>query len=78
MNSLMSHWRRADTGKVRCHKCVPDVLSSPNDRLPARIAIINVLITPTLTTAVWKSLVILAEQQPQQSQACPAHSSQQC
>ena len=56
MHSLMSHWRRADTGKVRCQACVPDVLSSPSDRLPARIAIINVLITPTMTTAVSKFL----------------------
>ncbi len=35
----MSHWRRADTGKVMCQECVPDVLSSPSDRLPARTAI---------------------------------------
>src|ERR1019366_2487329 len=50
MNSLTDHWRRADTGSVICQACVPDVLSSPNERLPARIATINVLVTPTIHT----------------------------
>src|SRR6516162_1434485 len=37
--SLISHWRRAETGRVLCHACVPDDLSSPNERIPARPAI---------------------------------------
>src|SRR5881227_2690990 len=37
--SLISHWRRADVGSVMCQECVPDVLSSHNERLTARIAI---------------------------------------
>ena len=39
VTSLMSHWRRAGTGRVRCQECVPDVLSSPSDMVPARTAI---------------------------------------
>jgi hypothetical protein len=39
MASLISHWRRADTGRVMCQDCVPDVFSSHSERLPARIAI---------------------------------------
>src|SRR5271169_6713358 len=38
-SSLLSHWRRADTGKVMCHDCVPDVFSSHRERPPARMAI---------------------------------------
>src|SRR5215467_2660049 len=37
-NSFANQSERTDTGKVRCHECVPDIRSSPSGRLPARRA----------------------------------------
>src|SRR5208283_3136683 len=49
VHSLMSHWRRADTGRVMCQECIPDDLSSPSDRAPARTAINGVTAITTAT-----------------------------
>src|SRR5713226_7554234 len=34
-SNLMSHCVRAEIGRVMCQACVPDLLSSPKERIPA-------------------------------------------
>ena len=56
--SLLSHCRRAESGRVMCQACVPDALSSPNESIPARPAI--AIHTARISEACYSSILIVS------------------